>query len=94
MPVIISDMLPSFHPLYTSLLKFEDFALVVAEEDFLKDPVGSLNAAVHRISEAELRRKVEGLAFLQAIITADLPDSLFVPAFASEVVAARQKEIW
>jgi hypothetical protein len=93
MPVIISDTLPSYHPLYASLLKFEDFALVVTDEDFLKDPVGSLNAAVHRLSEGELRRKVEGLALLQSIIAADLPDSLFVPAFVSEVVAARQKEI-
>ena len=64
MPLIVSDSLSSYHSLYHSLFSYNDFTLMVYEEDFLKNPVGSLNTVVGNLSKQELRRKVEGLALV------------------------------
>eukprot|EP00560_Eucampia_antarctica_P002408 CAMPEP_0197833446 /NCGR_PEP_ID=MMETSP1437-20131217/19074_1 /TAXON_ID=49252 ORGANISM="Eucampia antarctica, Strain CCMP1452" /NCGR_SAMPLE_ID=MMETSP1437 /ASSEMBLY_ACC=CAM_ASM_001096 /LENGTH=745 /DNA_ID=CAMNT_0043437515 /DNA_START=131 /DNA_END=2368 /DNA_ORIENTATION=+ len=84
-PLIISDALPVFQSLYSKTLQYDDFALIVKEEDFLKDPIGSLDKAIS-LSPTELLQKLEGLRLMQRIVTADQSDSLFVPAFAREIV--------
>ena len=84
-PLVISDALPVFQSYYSKTLQYDDFALIVKEEDFLKDPIGSLDKAIS-LSPTELLQKLEGLRLMQRIVTADQFDSLFVPAFAREIV--------
>ena len=63
MPVIVSDQLPHFQPIYISTFPdWNDFALVVPEDIFLADPVGSLDAAVDALTQSKLalERKLRG----------------------------------
>jgi len=85
MPMIISEALPVFQSLYSKTLQYDDFALIVKEEDFIEDPIGTLDKAV-LLSNAGLEEKLEGLRLMQRIVSADQSDSLFVPAFAREIV--------
>jgi hypothetical protein len=96
MPVIVSDMLPYFQPMFRStLLKLEDFAVVVSERDFLDSPAQTLNRATTTdLSEQELRSKLEGLALVQRMLVLDHPASLFVPAFAKETLASQQSSYY
>jgi len=86
MPLIVSDALPIYQPIYHKTLEYDNFALLVGDDEFLKDPIGSLDKAVASLSLTKLRSKIEGLRLMQRIVTADQPDSLFVPAFAREIV--------
>ncbi|KAL7465678.1 hypothetical protein ACHAXS_006000 [Conticribra weissflogii] len=92
LPVIISDSLPFYQPLFNTLLRYEDFAIMIDETSFLKDPSGTLNSAVTSLSEADLRGKLCGLSAIQRILALDHPSSLFVEAFVhetSEILLAR-----
>lgn len=89
MPVIISDALPYYHPMFRSFLTYQDFSIVVSEQEFVKDPVQTLSKATN-LSEAAMQQKVGGLALLQRILVLDHPLPLFVPAFVQEVVASQQ----
>ena len=86
MPLIVSDSLPAYQPLYSKTVNYSNFALLVKEDDFLDDPFRSLDNAVSSLSPTDLRNKVEGLRLMQRIVTCDQPDSLFVPAFSREIV--------
>ena len=88
MPLIVSDSLPAYHPLFSKSLDFEDFAVMVGEDKFMADPVRSLDDAVSSLSLLELRHKVEGLRLLQRILTCDQPNSLFVPGVSKEIIQA------
>lgn len=85
-PLVISDSLPVFQSLYSKTLHYSDFALLVKEESFINDPVGSLDKAVSLLSPSDLKHKLKGLCLMQRIIAVDKPDSLFVPAFSREIV--------
>ncbi|OEU07730.1 hypothetical protein FRACYDRAFT_250754 [Fragilariopsis cylindrus CCMP1102] len=68
MPVIVSDQLPYYQTIYINTFPdWNDFALVVPEDIFLADPVGSLDAAVDDLMQSKLvlERKIEGLRLLQ-----------------------------
>eukprot|EP00984_Skeletonema_dohrnii_P024006 scaffold13115_cov139-Skeletonema_dohrnii-CCMP3373.AAC.4 len=65
--------------------------LIVKEEDFLEDPVGSLDKAIS-LSKTKLEEKLEGLRLMQRIVSADQSDSLFVPAFAREIVETMKEK--
>ena len=86
MPLIVSDSLPAYQPLYSKTVNYSNFALLVKEDDFLDDPFRSLDNAVSSLSPTDLRNKVEGLRLMQRMVTCDQPDSLFVPAFSREIV--------
>lgn len=95
MPVIVSDQLPYYQPIYINTFpNWNDFALVVPEDIFLADPVGSLDAAVDALMQSKLvlERKIEGLRLLQRIMTNDMSDSLFVPALAKEILIATRSK--
>ena len=93
MPLVISDSLPAFQPLYSKTIQYNDFAVIVKEDNFIKDPIRSLDGAVSSLSEDDLQRKLEGLRLMQRIVACDQPDSLFVPAFAREIVQTMNKTI-
>ncbi|OEU17329.1 hypothetical protein FRACYDRAFT_237739 [Fragilariopsis cylindrus CCMP1102] len=67
-------------------LRYDDFALLVNENDFLEDPVQTLDNAIQSLSPSKLQHKIEGLRLMQRILAADQPNSLFVPALAKEIV--------
>lgn len=91
MPIIISDILPQYQALFTKSLQYDDFAVIVKEDDFLKDPLGSLNEVVS-LSSVELNRKIEGLRLMQRIMATDQKDSLFVTALAREIVETMKEK--
>lgn len=91
MPLIVSDVLPVFQSLYPKTLQYNDFAVMVQEEDFLVDPIGSLDRAI-MLSKPKIEEKLEGLRLMQRIESADQSDSLFVPAFAREVVETMKEK--
>ena len=86
MPLIVSDALPYYQPIFRSLLKYEDFSIVIDEGKFLLRPAEELNDAIKSLSRNELKARISGLALLQRILVLDHPRSLFVPAFVHETV--------
>ena len=86
MPVIVSDALPMYQPIFRSLLRYEDFSIVVDESAFLLQPAGTLNNAIKSLPIEELKSKISGLALVQRMLVLDHPRSLFVPAFVHETV--------
>jgi hypothetical protein len=86
MPVIVSDALPMYQPIFQSLLGYEDFSIVVDEAAFLLQPARTLNNAIKLLSFEELKSKISGLALVQRMLVIDHPRSLFVPAFVHETV--------
>ena len=91
MTLVVLDGLPFFWPLDSETLEYDKFVLLVKEEEFLKDPIGSLDAAVSALSFVDLKRKLGGLRLMQRIVVADRSDSLFVPAFAREIVESMKE---
>lgn len=85
-PIIVSNALPSYLPIYRSLFKYDDFGVVLDERSFLRDPSGTLNNGIKSLSESDIKKKLDGMAALQHLIALDHPDSLFVPAFVHETV--------
>ena len=90
-PLIVSDILPVFQSLYPKTLQYDDFAVIVKEEDFLEDPIGSLDKAIS-LPKPKLKEKLEGLRLMQRIVSADQSDSLFVPALAREIVETMKEK--
>jgi len=89
-PVIISKMLKYFAPIYRSMISYDDFAVVIDDEEgFLEDPAASLIQATS-LSEKELRRKLDGLGLVQRMLIVDHPNSLFVQSFLRETQASQQ----
>jgi len=86
MPLIVSDILPVYQQLYTKSIKYDDFAISLSEDNFLQDPIKSVEDAVSSLSPADLRSKLEGLRLMQRVVACDQPDSLFTPTFAREIV--------
>eukprot|EP00563_Minutocellus_polymorphus_P018294 CAMPEP_0197716056 /NCGR_PEP_ID=MMETSP1434-20131217/1084_1 /TAXON_ID=265543 /ORGANISM="Minutocellus polymorphus, Strain CCMP3303" /LENGTH=262 /DNA_ID=CAMNT_0043300361 /DNA_START=772 /DNA_END=1560 /DNA_ORIENTATION=+ len=89
-PIVISDMLPSYAPIFRSLLKMEDYAILLKEEDFISDPVGTLNNA-SILSNFSINKFLNGIKIVQRMILPDHPHSLFVPAFCHETVASMKQ---
>ena len=94
LPIVVSDSLPASQQLYPHVLQYEDFSVTVSEDDFLMNPIQSLDDAIlFLLSDlVALQTKMEGLRLTQRIITCDQHDSLFVPTFAKEIVATQQMD--
>jgi hypothetical protein len=87
-PVIVSNSLPHYQPLFRSLIGFDEFSIIINETDFLSAPAESLNNAIHSLSQNEEKELVQGLELLQRLLILDHPQSLFVPAFVHETIAS------
>jgi hypothetical protein len=86
-PVIVSDFYPVYAPTFASSLKMEDYCIFIAENEFMIDPAESLND-LGKLSESEVRGKMDALAFAQKVVLMDHPETLFAQAFMREAVAA------
>jgi hypothetical protein len=62
-PVVISDMYPTFAPSFPSTLKMGEFCIFISEAEYILDPAKELLKLMD-LSEEEIRRKIEGLAFM------------------------------
>ena len=83
-PVIVSNLLEYYAPIFKSLIKVSDYSIMVDEDEFLADPVATL-MKVKNMSEEVLCEKVEYLKLAQRLLIPDAPESLFVPALLHEV---------
>ena len=86
-PVIASDHLPTFAPLFKSTLNMSDFSVMLKEQDLVNNPTQTL-LKLNDMSEDEIESKIKHLAFAQRVIFTDHPQSLFVPAFLREAKQA------
>lgn len=86
LPVVVSDALPYYQPLFSSLIGYDNFTILINERDFLSNPAESLNKAVLSLSDEKMKRKIDGLALVQQTLALDHPSSLFVPAFVHETM--------
>uniref|UniRef100_A0A7S3Q241 Exostosin GT47 domain-containing protein n=1 Tax=Chaetoceros debilis TaxID=122233 RepID=A0A7S3Q241_9STRA len=86
-PVIVSNQLPVYAPMFKSTLNMSDYAVMLDEKDLLNDPRKAL-LKLDNMTEDEIRVKIKHLAFAQRVIFTDHPRSLFVPAFLKEAVLA------
>jgi hypothetical protein len=84
-PVIVSDFYPYFSPTLRQSISMDDYAIIIDEATFLKDPLAATRA-VEREMEGpyKIQAKLEGLAFSQRLFFPDHPQSLFVPALLRE----------
>lgn len=89
-PVIISNALPHYQPLFSSLVNFDDFAIVIDERDFLSSPAQRINHAIQSLSVFDQMRLIRGLELIQRLLILDHPRTLFVPAFVHETIARLQ----
>lgn len=95
LPVIISDFLPYYAPVYRSQLDMQDYAIFVKEREFLVDPVGSLINATRKLTTtSESEQRIHNLAIAQRLFVTDHPESLFAEAFAAETVASQKKDYY
>ena len=88
-PVIISDFYPLFAPTFASSLNMEEFCIIIAEQEFIRDPAGVLND-LRNLSEDYIRQTLQALAFAQKVILIDHPESLFAHAFIKESLMSFQ----
>ncbi len=89
-PVIVSNALPHYQPLFSSLVNFDDFSIVIDERDFLSNSAQRLNHAIQSLSVLDQKRLIHGLELVQRLLIVDHPRSLFVPAFVHETIAKLQ----
>jgi hypothetical protein len=83
-PVIVSNLLEYYAPIFKSLIKVSDYSIMVDEDEFLADPIAAL-MNVKNISEEVLCEKMEYLKLAQRLLIPEDPESLFVPALLHEV---------
>lgn len=88
-PVVISDFYPRYAPTFVSSLNMEDYSIIIAEQDFIRDPAGVLND-LRNLSEDYIRQKLQALALAQKVILVDHPESLFAHAFIKESLVSFQ----
>ena len=79
-PVVVSDYYERYAPTFRSLIRMDDYSVLIDEHRFVEDPIGTLVSDLVGLSEESTRRKLEGLRYAQRIMLMDHPDSLFVPA--------------
>ena len=65
----------------------EDYAILLQEEEFLKNPTETLNN-VTKFSDYYLSKVLAGVRIVQQMILPDHPKSLFVPAFCHETMTS------
>ncbi|KAL3797261.1 hypothetical protein HJC23_004553 [Cyclotella cryptica] len=86
-PMVVSNALPHYQPLFPSLVNFDDFAILIDEKDFLSNPSESINHAIRSLSVFDQKRLIHGLELVQQLLVLDHSHSLFAPAFVHETVA-------
>ena len=88
--MIVSNALPLYQPLFSSLVDFNNFSIVIDERDFLSNGPQSINHAIQSLSVFDQMRLIHGLELVQRLLIINHPHSLFVPAFVHETIATLQ----
>jgi hypothetical protein len=88
-PVIASKHLPVYAPMFKSTLNMSDYAVILDEEEMLRNPTETL-LKLRELSDEEIEMKIMHLAFAQKVIFTDHPESLFVPAILKEAIMAEE----
>ena len=91
-PVIASDSLPIYSPLFKSTLNVLDYAIFVGESELVENPEGAL-LKLTTMSVTDIETKIRHLDFAQRVIFTDHPNSLFVPAFLREATKATEVKL-
>lgn len=86
-PVLVSDYYPLYAPTFVSTVDMTRFSVFIKEEDFMRDPEGSL-FALTTISPQDTKARLRELRFAQRVLLYDHPKSLFVQAFMKEALLA------
>ena len=85
-PVVVSDDYETYGGIFRSVLSMSDFCIFVKEQDFLLDPLKELQGLM-TLSRSLVEALLANIAMAQRILFADHPESLFVPAFLTELAA-------
>jgi Exostosin family len=93
-PVIVSNAMPYWAPVFRSMINLQDYAVMVDEKEFLQYPAIALNQAIQNLTDHDIEQKIAGLNLVQRLILPDEPDSLFVAAFAHETMASQTREYY
>jgi len=88
-PVVASDSLPIFSPVFKNTLSMDDYAVVLKEQDLLTDPRGTL-LQLQNLDKGYIEKKIKNLQFAQRVWFHDYPESLFVNAFLREALSASE----
>jgi hypothetical protein len=86
-PVVISDYYPVYAPTFVSTLDMTRFSVFIGEEDFMRDPEGTLRSLT-TIPIKETQARLRELRLAQRVLLYDHPNSLFVQAFLKEALIA------
>ncbi len=86
-PVVASDHLPVFAPLFKSTMNMSDYSVIISEQDLVNNPAQTL-LKLNDLSEDEIEAKIKHLAFAQRVMFSDHPQSLFVESFLREAKEA------
>jgi hypothetical protein len=89
-PIIVSDVLEAYSPTLKSSAILSDYAVMVDEETFLRDPLAATKQVLNMPAE-EIQSKLVASAFAQRVILPTHPESLFVPAVLHEANEARKR---
>ena len=92
-PIIVSDLLDSYGPSLKSSVSVSDYAITIAENVFLQDPLTAVLQVKNGSSSASrmIPAKLVALAFAQRVVLPYHPESLFVPAVLYEAYQANQR---
>lgn len=85
-PVVVSDMLPYYSPVFRSLLDMDDYAVMVDEFAYLANPTKALTEAIYNLTLHDIQSKLNGVNLMQRLIIPNHPKSLFVQAFGRETL--------
>jgi len=91
-PVIASDTLPIFSPMFKSTFNMSDYSIVLSEQELVNNPEQTL-LRLKTMNADEIANKIRYLALAQRIIFTDHSSSLFVPALLKEITIASDIEI-
>ena len=88
-PVIVSNTLPIFAPMFKSSMNMSDYAIMLDENDLVNNPKETL-FHLSTLSDEIIDLKIKHLAFAQRLLFIDHPRSLFVPALLKEAKMATE----
>jgi len=92
-PVIVSNLVPVFAPVFKSSIDIRDFTIIIDETKFLENPVEVIVTRLNRMDWEEVKAKMKWLELAQRLVVPDHPESLFVPALMYEMQMARETSL-
>ena len=85
-PVVVSDFLPYYSPVFRSLVQMSDYAVLVDEMQYVNQPAATIRNAIFNLTVADLQAKINGVNMVQRLILPQHEQSLFVQAFGYEAL--------